>query len=500
VRLPQPPVYYSAEVERERNRLIEQAEELYIKSDRNGQVNGTFTADHLDMLGTPLAAVDETITVTVGTGGDYSTINEALGYLARRRPAYTKGGLNASGLNAEISLLTGFVMEEQVFVHGLDLGWITLTSVDAEVTIARDALTAAAPGPLSGFYPAFAFHECSVSPRIDALFVIDTSGAGTLQTGFQFDRSVGYFKSGAGCKNATTRGLHVTHGSVVYAGSTIWSGAGTIGARVANSSVAVLSSADVTGCQVGLSASQAYVQASLINASDATSIGINAQNANVLANEATITDATTDGVRSEYMADVDVRDATITDAGVYGVRAQFGGRVNADGSTLSGTSGPLIALTSSRVSAIGADCSTGKIEAREGSYINASSAEATFLHVRTGATIIGHSATLSSGRLGGTGTTKPPNVVNADGLITSADITENSGTATIPDTGTTFIDVLHGLTIAPTVDDITATPTNNMGTATHFWLSNVDTDSFRINVDAAPGATTATFAWRVRTV
>lgn len=73
-------------------------------------------------------------------------------------------------------------------------------------------------------------------------------------------------------------------------------------------------------------------------------------------------------------------------------------------------------------------------------------------------------------------------------------ITENNGTGTVLN-GTTFIDVAHGLSRTPSVDDISVTPTNNLGTATKFWINNVNATNFRINVDVDPGATTATFAW-----
>lgn len=81
-------------------------------------------------------------------------------------------------------------------------------------------------------------------------------------------------------------------------------------------------------------------------------------------------------------------------------------------------------------------------------------------------------------------------------------ITENSGTATVA-SGSTSIVVTHGLasntnTAAPTVKDVIVTPTNNMGSATKFWVSAISATTFTISVDVAPGATTATFAWQVQ--
>jgi hypothetical protein len=74
--------------------------------------------------------------------------------------------------------------------------------------------------------------------------------------------------------------------------------------------------------------------------------------------------------------------------------------------------------------------------------------------------------------------------------------TEASGTATVAN-GTTTIVVTHGLSATPSINDISVTPTNNMGTAAKYWVSTVTATQFTINVDANPGATTATFVWKI---
>jgi len=73
-------------------------------------------------------------------------------------------------------------------------------------------------------------------------------------------------------------------------------------------------------------------------------------------------------------------------------------------------------------------------------------------------------------------------------------VTENSGTATVAN-GQTIIDVTHGLSVTPTANDVQVTPTNDLGNATKFWISDLGASTFRINVDGDPGASTATFAW-----
>lgn len=86
-------------------------------------------------------------------------------------------------------------------------------------------------------------------------------------------------------------------------------------------------------------------------------------------------------------------------------------------------------------------------------------------------------------------------------LVNTGWITENSGTATVASGGPTTIVVAHGLSVTPAAKDIVATPTNNMGSATKFWISTIDATNFTINVDVSPGASsTATFAWQAKVI
>jgi len=73
-------------------------------------------------------------------------------------------------------------------------------------------------------------------------------------------------------------------------------------------------------------------------------------------------------------------------------------------------------------------------------------------------------------------------------------VTENNGTASIT-SGNTSVTVTHGLHTTPSIQDITVTPTNDMGNSTKFWIDNITSTTFDINVDAAPTTKSATFAW-----
>jgi hypothetical protein len=69
------------------------------------------------------------------------------------------------------------------------------------------------------------------------------------------------------------------------------------------------------------------------------------------------------------------------------------------------------------------------------------------------------------------------------------------GTATITSAATS-VTVTHNLIgTPPSSGNIQVTPTNSMGSSAKFWISNITSTTFKINVDIAPGATTATFAW-----
>jgi len=75
-------------------------------------------------------------------------------------------------------------------------------------------------------------------------------------------------------------------------------------------------------------------------------------------------------------------------------------------------------------------------------------------------------------------------------------LTENKGVTAVAD-DTTSVDVAHGLSKTPVAQDIVVTPTNNLGDASFYWISDVGATTFRINVDSDPGASTATFAWQI---
>ena len=160
--------------------------------------------------------VQSDITVTVGTGGDYPTINAALEYLSKLQPVY-----DSAGITATINLLTGFTMAEQVLVRGLDLGWVTITGADAETTITNTALTTdfTTADYGSDSYPAFGVSKGGVLPRIGQLFRFDVANVGGNKHGIMVidAGSSADVLAGAGVNDAGTHGIYANEGSTINA-------------------------------------------------------------------------------------------------------------------------------------------------------------------------------------------------------------------------------------------------------------------------------------------
>lgn len=253
--------------------------EGYPKVSVDHNADGTHKTSNLLAQGVTISR-GTNITVTVGSGGDYETINDALAALSAYYPLYVSGGFTA-----EISLLTGFEMAEQVLVSGIDLSWITITAVDASTTITRSALTVS----FGGTYPAFGVIGGRL-PIIGALFSMDTSGTATDRN-FITARDGSFVKVSAscGCQYAGENGI------VLY-----------------DASSAMLTGADF---------------------SHATGNGIYAHACVVQATGAIVSYAGNSGVLSAYTSSVDATNANGENASKYGFRVATGGNINAGGVT-----------------------------------------------------------------------------------------------------------------------------------------------------------------------
>jgi hypothetical protein len=270
------------------------------------------------------------VTVTVGSGGDYATINEALEYLTETyTPAYTSNGFTAT-----VSLLAGFVMAEQVLVSGVDLGWITISGVDAETTITRSTLITS----FEGRTPAFGGKDNATLPVIRQQFNMDTSGIASNQTGIYLtDNSTAIFASG-GIKNAGREGIFLRHGSSIIAPSCDFSGA-------LNTGLCLLYNCTASAYGINISNSGNYgiccvnnstVDAQLADCSGAGADGVYAsQTSMVNFDDGDASGAFGNAIYAIDGSTINARLSTATGAGNNGVYAVKGSVINANNTNAS---------------------------------------------------------------------------------------------------------------------------------------------------------------------
>ncbi len=133
----------------------------------------------------------------------------------------------AGGLEITVNCLSGYVMNKPlVIAGGIYMGFITITSVDAEVVINRSSLTTI----VGGAYPAFSASGNSVLPTIGALFNMDTTGDSTNRDGItvSYNSQVIVYPD-CGVKNAGRVGAYAIFGSTISASNAIFTGAASIG-------------------------------------------------------------------------------------------------------------------------------------------------------------------------------------------------------------------------------------------------------------------------------
>lgn len=159
-----------------------------------------------------IGAVDFTsipVLVTVGSGGDYPSVNAALAAVSKRFLRQYQ----SEGLTVEVRLKSGFTMSEQVIVERQDLSWITITSEAASVPATVVASPVRASENDAGSACLFAGRHNAKPPRIGALFrytsQITNSDIGGI--GVYWGSSVEILP-GCGVQNSQT-GLQVLYGS-----------------------------------------------------------------------------------------------------------------------------------------------------------------------------------------------------------------------------------------------------------------------------------------------
>lgn len=170
------------------------------------------------------------ISATVGTGGDYGSINAALEDLSERFYPY-----RSAGLAVTLTLLSGFVVEEQVYIeNGIDLSWITMSSEDATVHIDRS--TQGGDGAFRSDRATLPIFDCvfdmGSEGTDDVVRVFNVFYASRLYLGanggargdasrlVQVHSSFAHFAAGASVEDSTGIGMRVSNGSRFFGAST----------------------------------------------------------------------------------------------------------------------------------------------------------------------------------------------------------------------------------------------------------------------------------------
>lgn len=245
----------------------------------------------------------ENLEVTVGSGGDFNTINQAIGSITSLyTPRYLSGGTVP---HVTIRLLSGFVMSEQVLVKSIDLSWITIVGDDEETVINRSALIKAFANIE---YPAFGAEDGGFLPNIGQLFNMDTSGNDIHVYGiYLYNNSSVNVLPNCGIKNAANFGIYAKRSHINAVGA-IFSGASHSGIATHYASIANVSNIDVSG---------------------ANNYGIWASSSSLVeANGAIATNIGNHGIYAEQGTIINARDAVasvLSESSGYGFRVGWGG-------------------------------------------------------------------------------------------------------------------------------------------------------------------------------
>lgn len=229
--------------------------ELITKAKMNKLVDGINGLQEKNIL------IEDNTIITVGNGGDYVTINEALAYLSKCKPLYKNVGVRAT-----IQLLAGFVMQEQVLIDGIDFGWVTISGVDSETIIDKNYLTIGFNGKTNDTrYPAFGVKNGGCLPIINQLFNMTTTAINSADGICVIDSSLVIIGNGKGVKNSATHGLYVINNSIVEGRNCIFNGSASTNAYIQAGSHVNLRGSDLQNSINGL-----YVEGgSNVNANNA---------------------------------------------------------------------------------------------------------------------------------------------------------------------------------------------------------------------------------------
>jgi len=202
--------------------------------------------------------------ITVGSGCNFLTITDALD-LCRKIKVYSQNK------NVNISLLSGFELNEQVVISGADLSYCIVTSEDATVNVNANVWTL--PIQEGGYTPAITARFGAISPLFNVVFDAgedassDESKAGFVAGGFGKILSSGGINSGEhlGFINLNGRGLYCFQNGEAQANYSELNN-NYVGHRCSNNSRSQIRLSNLNNCSLF----SIMCDSSYINASQAT--------------------------------------------------------------------------------------------------------------------------------------------------------------------------------------------------------------------------------------
>lgn len=306
-------------------------------------------------------------TVTVDTSGaDYTTVNAALVALSKTVPAYTSGGFTAT-----IEIQSGYTIAENINIVGLNLGWISLTAVDTNVSIDHTGA--------SGFWMRL---DNATGPSINFDVTLEDGGDFIYATnGSKIRLNIDNIDPGSGYAGGITDYLfYADNGSVIDIEPIIdVSGLGSNIFTAVDGSQIYCRTATTTGCrQTADCQDNSYMDlGGLICADFSTTVCCYAyrlsridMSGSAITNIATRS-ATYYPVNATRMAEIIFTSSTFTDSSGYAkIRSYESSKIHMNSATIN-----------------------GDIQCDNGSHINAISATATNINVTNGSTIAANSST-----------------------------------------------------------------------------------------------------------
>ena len=240
----------------------------------------------------------EDTTKTIGVGGDFTTLNLAIDW-------YKK--VISNGYRVTLQLMAGFVMQEQVMLNNVNLGFVEIIGTDAVTSIDGAYITNGIilDGELATMYPAF-YGYGSIMPVINHRFKFSSNISGGVNSYGIVVRKNSY------CKVLENKGFTNVYGV----------GIGVLEKSEANIEFAYFSGSG-TGCHIS---GASTVSARECKFDNCVNYGIFISTGSTLNfDNGSAVNCGSNGVSVMFGSFVNVHNSDLSGAGAHGIELSFGG-------------------------------------------------------------------------------------------------------------------------------------------------------------------------------